>query len=308
MTQYSPRLPSDDMLDASPDALRAYFEARSKQMLLDGFSWTREMRESNGCPWTTFARGSEQFCSIYVPTALAGQGLLKKTQQEIGLPIVTVDACSIVPVLEHLGIPHAVAGRPILQTQEYLMVERHYGDRRAFRSAVFLQNHIDEGLAVMKAWGASEVAMRAFCLHPMVQADSDFAENHARLSAELAADPMSVQALALAVEYRRVANAYLAKIDLPAGGVALSELKDVNDMLVGDKIQNKKDFLLYHMGDGSRPPHPNAERLAEYFDDWIQALGAAPREAELLALISGPRPARPAPASPAALRRRFQAP
>lgn len=305
MTQHFPRLPSDEMLDANPAALLAYFETRSKQMLLDGFSWSREMRESNGCPWTSFTRGDEKFCSIYVPTALTGQGLLKKTQQEIGLPIVTVDACSIVPVLEHLAIPHAVAGRPILQTQEYLMVERHYGDRRAFRSAVFLQNHIDEGLAVMKAWGASEVAMRAFCLHPMVQADSDFTENHALLSAQLAADPISTQALALAVEYRRVANAYLANVDLPAGGVALSELKDVNDMLVGDKIQNKKDFCLYHLGDGSRPPHPNAERLAEYFDDWIRALGAASREAELVALISGPPTIRAAPTPP---RRRFQAP
>lgn len=305
MTKHFPRLPSDEMLDSDPEALRAYFETRSKQMLLDGFSWTREMRESNGCPWTIFTRGAEQFCSIYVPSHLTGQGLLKKTQQAIGLPIATVDACSIVSALEHLGIPHAVAGRPILQTQEYLMVERHYGDRRAFRSAVFLQNHIDEGLAVMKAWGASELAMRAFCLHPMVQADSDFADNHERLSAELSVDPTSLQALALAVEYRRVANAYLANVDLPAGGVALSGLKDVNDMLVGDKIQNKKDFRIHHLGDGSRPPHPNAERLAEYFDDWIQALGAASREAELTALISAPSPARSAPASP---RRHFPAP
>ena len=287
MQKLFPRVPSDEMLDADPEALFAYFETRSKQMLMDGFVWSRTIRELDGCPWTTFRRGADEFCSIYVPSPLVGRGLLKSVHLQIGLPVATIDACSIVPALERLGIPHAVAGRPILQSPEYLMIERHYGDQRAARSGVFLQNHIDEGLAVMKAWGASDLAMRAFCLHPMIQADCDFNARHEVLAEELSANPSAAQALELAVEYRRVANAYLSNASLPDAGIALSPMKDVNDMLVGDKIQNRKDFLLHHSGAGSKPAHPRAARLAEYFEQWIDALGASSREAELSALISG---------------------
>ena len=58
---------------------------------------------------------------------------------------------------------------------------------------------------------ASELAMRAYILHPMVQGDSDFADFMERLR-----DPadkarlVDKRVLALAAEYRSVANEYLS--------------------------------------------------------------------------------------------------
>jgi hypothetical protein len=49
--------------------------------------------------------------------------------------------------------------------------------------------------------------------------------------------------------------------------IRLSPLKDVNDMLIADKIQNRKDFELYHLG-----THDRSEQLDQYFKNWLEKL------------------------------------
>lgn len=149
------------------------------------------------------------------------------------------------------------------KSPEYALILSAYRDRCAQRSGVPYQRHIEEGLAILSALGASERAARAFCLHPLVQGDAAFAEHLDSLGN---ADPIVV---ALAVEYRRVANGYLsthrprelAKIDL-------GPLPEVADMLRADKIQNYAEFLRNH-----QTSHPRAKELDAYFQTWLSRLG-----------------------------------
>jgi hypothetical protein len=87
---------------------------------------------------------------------------------------------------------------------------------------------------------------------PHVVADAAHAANLARVTA-LTPPPV----LALALEYRQVANATLSIRPIGAAAdIPLSAMPEVNQMLVADKVQNRKDFLLHH----HRPPP--AERRA----------------------------------------------
>lgn len=150
-------------------------------------------------------------------------------------------------------------------TREYLAVAQHYGARTAERSGVPLIRHIDHGLTILTRIGASEAARRAFCLHPLLQADRDLRTHLPRLD-ELTDDLVVV---ALAIEYRGIANATLSsrKITSPTD-IPLSPLTDVNAMLVADKVQNRRDFLRYH-----RATHPRADELERYFALWLERLG-----------------------------------
>lgn len=152
----------------------------------------------------------------------------------------------------------------ITATREYAAIAREYGTRTAARSGVPLIRHIDEGLAILDNIAAGEPAMRAFCLHPLVQADAELAANAARLG-ELSDEP---RVLALAFEYRHIANAALSTRTLDsAADIALSPLVEVNAMLVADKVQNYKDFILYHRG-----RHARSDALDRYFLLWLERL------------------------------------
>ena len=109
--------------------------------------------------------------------------------------------------------------------------------------------------------------MRAFCLHPLVQEDAALAVAFPRLG-ELTPDP---SILALALEYRNIANATLStRVIAGPEDIPLSPLGDVSRMLIADKIQNRKDFLLHH-----RATHPRALELDRYSRIWLQRLGVS---------------------------------
>lgn len=152
----------------------------------------------------------------------------------------------------------------IQDSVEYRRIAEHYGVRTARRSGVPLILHIDEGLRILDAIGASEAAMRAFCLHPLLQADVDLVANYPRID-QLSDDP---HVIALALEYRHIANAALSTRTIAsAQEIALSPLREVNDMLVADKVQNRSDFLQHHAA-----THPRSRELARYFELWLERL------------------------------------
>jgi len=154
--------------------------------------------------------------------------------------------------------------RMVKNSQEYKAISRFYGDRTAKRSQVPLMNHINEGLIIMDAVQSSYDAMCAFCLHPLFQNDAELTTQgyHYTLYVQ---NPRPVM---LTMEYRRIANLYLAHCKMPETGIELSVLPEVQKMLIGDKVQNRKDFIKYHFG-----THPNSDRLYQYFNEWMQALG-----------------------------------
>ena len=168
----------------------------------------------------------------------------------------------------------------------FLAIREFYGDRRPERSCVPYINHIGEGLTVLDAIGASQHAKRAYCLHPIVQGDAEFrvAFNADSVLLRFAIDG---HALALAVEYRSVANAYLSHRKISdVSEIRLSPIQDVNDMLIADKIQNRKDFLVHHADS-----HPRANQLSDYFLNWMSRLNISnARYEELAALITTSSP------------------
>ncbi|UUZ75444.1 hypothetical protein LP414_27395 [Polaromonas sp. P1(28)-13] len=98
----------------------------------------------------------------------------------------------------------------------------------------------------------------------------------------------------LAMEYRQWANAWLAdKVKKQAlvgsGGNVVREwietigepscgpLPAVHDMLIADKVQNRKDFLEHHKG-----RHQRSDELDFYFNHWLKTLGVSERDYQLL--------------------------
>lgn len=275
------RIPHDA---ATEDEVRQYYDTRARQLLHDGYRWSGQLAWAPGFEgdvyMTTFDRrfAAEPFVSYFALPHARGKGHLRKLVA-LGKPIVTLPDCNIEDALRHVGATYELAGQ-LTESAEYKLIQAEYGDRRAERSRVFLMNHIDEGLAVMAEVDASPVAMRAFCLHPLLQDDESLAKNFKRVAEAMLSQPDGAAVMALAMEYRSVANEYLAHCAMRAGGIRLSPLKDVNHMLIGDKVQNRKDFEQYHA-----QTHDNRARLAEYFSQWCEALGVADRYEELKSLL-----------------------
>ena len=150
----------------------------------------------------------------------------------------------------------------VYDSPEYHLISQEYGTRLAVRSQVPLMNHIHEGLLILSRIQASQATMKAFCLHPLLQNDQDLAKN-----ASLVARCCDPWCVLLAMEYRNIANAYLSAKVGNIAELRLSPLPEVNQMLVADKVQNRKDFEIYHMGS-----HPRSAELQQYFQEWLSAL------------------------------------
>lgn len=149
----------------------------------------------------------------------------------------------------------------IEDTLEYQLINEFYGNNVVKRSRVPMINHINEGLIVLRRIGANEYAQRAFCIHPMVQADLDLTNNYEIL---VGCDP---RVIALAMEYRSVANQYLIEKVGTGQDIRLSPLEEVNQMLIADKVQNFKDFVKYY-----RDTHPRSKKFEMYLTHWLEAL------------------------------------
>lgn len=144
---------------------------------------------------------------------------------------------------------------------EMELIKRMYGDRTTKRSGVPLMNHITEGVKIMEDRGFCSLSIRAFIVHPLFQRDDDLIAWGAFFNKEL--NPTVVL---LAMEYRRVANSWLSYKPKPKP-IEWGPFKHyLREMLIADKIQNYKDFLLYHQN------HERREILNQYFLDWLDEL------------------------------------
>jgi hypothetical protein len=199
---------------------------------------------------------NQKYQSIYLLPSFQNKGLYKTLVRE---HIITSDQCNIEVYLIKKSIPYTSV--KINHSPEYETIVNYYGDKKAKRSNIPYINHIEEGLAILEWIGASDEAKRAFCLHPIYQMDDELTLN---------ADKFYIDSdiLLRTIEYRSVANEYLSYKNIQnVDEIRLSPIKDVNDMLIADKIQNRKDFELYHENS-----HPRSNELKHYFNNWMQRL------------------------------------
>lgn len=170
--------------------------------------------------------------------------------------------------------------------QALALIEAHYGSRKAKRSRVPLMNHIVDGLDIIEQVAKHEAlpplslskTMAAFALHPLIQDGDELNDNLYQVlthRGEVSAGDW-LEVVALAVEYRDYANAYLCRPS--TDGYCHKSLRnllrtasiEVMVMLLADKRQNQTDFNLYHRGH-----HERSDQLAAYFNRWVTVLETA---------------------------------
>lgn len=153
----------------------------------------------------------------------------------------------------------------------YNLIKDYYGTRRAKRSGVKLINHIDQGLIILDSLESRLETLEAYCLHPLLQENSSFVQFESIFAAWMDKNSDATlpwAAVMLAMEYRAVANSYLSTRSIEdVLDISISPDLRVQEMLIADKIQNRKDFEIYHIS-----THPRSKELQEYFKNWMRRL------------------------------------
>jgi len=156
------------------------------------------------------------------------------------------------------------------------IIKSFYGERTTMRfPAIPLISHINEGLIILDNIGASNTAMAAFCIHPLLQDDD---QNIITMKSGLLND-VPAEVIITAMHYRAVANEHLnihnqksAGREYPDHAWICQQLEcypDVRDMLIADKVQNKHSMLKFRTNDST----PNFDYLVRYFNIWLTDLG-----------------------------------
>ena len=249
-----------------------YLINRSKQLLLDDYKLIAIIPLYDG-RWEVgaraeFVKNHRPYYSFYILKNFRGRRLFQKFCSPSNHMVVTTPDCNLEDFLKRIGTPHIVTGR-FSQNHCYKLIEKVYGNTRANRSKLFYMNHIDEGLAILKSRNCDIQTMEAFCLHPILQVGSLFQKHFD----ELKSQKISQYTRILATEYAEVANEYLSPRKIVSiDEIRLSHFDEVNEMLVADKIQNRKDFRLF------KNKYGNAEELEFYFDSWLKRLSVSEEE------------------------------
>lgn len=258
------------------DEAKAYIKNRAKQLLKFGYILSGMEAYDWGID-ATFKMDDKEYQSLYILNDFRGKGIYPT---KVNKKILTSYECNLHPYLTKNKIPFVCV--TIVDTDEYEIMESRYGDNKTKRSDQYLINHIDEGLSILNTIGASDLAKKAYTVHPIYQSDEDLIKILLEWN-DYGYVPLDNMTTLLAMEYRSVANNYLSTRTIDSiDDIRLSPLKDVNDMLIADKVQNYKDFILYH-----QDTHPRSKELYLYFHNWFKKLNInADRLTDLLKLIS----------------------
>lgn len=171
----------------------------------------------------------------------------------------------------------------VIDTPEYMAIERFYGSNTTARSKVPLMNHIRQGVRIIEALDgklpngtafAPKAAACGYCLHPLLQNDRELLTvGMLELTRGEDYDFRSLH-VALAMEYRWRANNWLSdKVTLSEGSTVINSrpnagsVAEVRAMLIADKVQNYKDYLVHHA-----QTHAKREQLSVYFPVWLRHL------------------------------------
>lgn len=154
---------------------------------------------------------------------------------------------------------------------EYRQISQFYGTRTTLRTKIPWINHINEGVVLIHQLEGSIHEAKAFCLHPLFQADETY---HAALSEACRIYNLNTnpEVLFSVLGYREAANRWLRNAVTPTNLPQKHPLESVNIMLMADKIQNRKDFEANEAVFGVE----DAASLHSYFDSWFTALGITP--------------------------------
>ena len=248
-----------------------YYKNRAIQLSTVGWSWDGNFKDYG---WGLSVKmchsfDNKMFDSIFIFEKNKGHlsAWLKEGQRNM---VVTPSCNDVKEYFKGHDVPYRIASP--FNNYAYNAVVEFYGDKRAKRSNLPYMNHIDEGIFILDKIKASPQSIDAFCLHPIFQADIDFEKfklgSGSNKFQQLLLSKVPSYQMMITMEYRSIANAYLSQREISSiEDIALSPNKDVNDMLIADKIQNYKDFILYH-----RSSHPRADKLEAYFNNWFKRL------------------------------------
>lgn len=144
----------------------------------------------------------------------------------------------------------------------YDIIKSHYGNQKAERSGISYMNHIDEGLFILDSIGADRLTKSAFCIHPILQLPDSLVEYYNESKVRM----WNPKIVMLAMEYRNKANYYSSHNGTKPPTMVLPQ---VTQMLVADKLQNYKDFLLHSN------KYENELELTQYFINWLGHLNCS---------------------------------
>lgn len=275
--------------DTTEEAI-LYLKLRGKQLLRFGIYFLDYNVLPGGNVVAYFQdRYSRDYVALFILKSNRSQGQYGRHLEKDIYPdfdsynkpkIITMPSCNIAFYLRKNKIPHRIVdprflseglGSPVFKS--YITISKYWCGKHAKRSGVPYMNHVDEGLAIINMiYGFEQhtYAAQIFALHGVLQ--EYYKEgicdeyNPYELRPNRLLSHIDAEVVIGAMEYRAVANSYLAHHDNDTP-IVLSEDPNVNIALVADKIQNRKDFELYHKG-----KHKNSDRLDEYFKQWLKAL------------------------------------
>lgn len=198
-----------------------------------------------------------KYFGAYIFKDYRGRKILKEVSKSKGY-FINLPENQLYPYLFRAGIKHTTSSVEYYNDTAYRGIVKYLGNKKVESTPVYQIHKVEYGLAILNWMNANKLCQQATCIMPKIYDDKDLAENWQEFSYK-----DDIKSMLLAMETKNLLKLNSVGKTSNCNLMQISNLKEVNDMLIATAIKN---FFIFER---HKEMYARPILISQHFSSWL---------------------------------------